>query len=39
MLESFVRKGIVPHGFHKLTVAFSSISSSQYDYFDVDTLF
>ena len=29
------QKGIVPHGFHKLTVAFSSISPSQYGYFDV----
>ena len=35
MLENSVRKTIVPHGFHKLTVAFSSISPSQYGYFDV----
>ena len=26
MLENTVEKGIVPHGFYKLTVAFSSIS-------------
>ena len=37
--HSSVRKGIVPHGFHKPTVAFSSISPSQYGYFDVGTLF
>ena len=39
MLESYVQKGIVPHGFHKLTVAFSSISPLQYGYFDVGMLF
>ena len=35
---SSVRKGIVPHSFHKLTVPFSSISLPQYGYFDVGTL-
>ena len=39
ILDSNVRKGIVPHGFHKLTVAFSSISPSQYGYFHVGILF
>jgi hypothetical protein len=34
-----VRKGIVPHSFHKLTVVFSSISPSQYGYFDIGMLF
>jgi hypothetical protein len=34
--RSSVWKGIVPHGLHKLTVTFSSISPSQYGYFDVD---
>ena len=37
--DSSVRKGIVPHGFHKLTVALSSISPSNYAHFDVGTLF
>ena len=37
--DSSVRKSIVPQGFHKLTVAFSSISPSQYGCFDVGTLF
>ena len=32
-------KDIVPQGFHKLTVAFCSMSPSQYGYFDVGTLF
>jgi hypothetical protein len=32
-------KNIVPHSFHKLTVAFSSISPSQYGDFGVGTLF
>ena len=36
--DSSVRKGIVPLGFHKLTVTFSSIYPSQYGYFDVGTL-
>jgi hypothetical protein len=36
---SSVRKDIVPHGFHKLAEAFSSISPSQYRYFDVGMLF
>ena len=30
---------LVPHGFHKLTVTFSSILSLQYGYFDVGMLF
>jgi hypothetical protein len=30
--DSSVRKGIVPHGFHKITVAFSSISPSNFDF-------
>ena len=34
MLESYIRNGIVPHGFRKLT-----ISSLQQDYFVVATLF
>jgi hypothetical protein len=37
--HSSVKKGIVSHGFHKLIVAFSSISPSQYSYFDVGRLF
>jgi hypothetical protein len=37
--DSSVWKGIVPHGFHKLIVTFSSISPSQYGYFDVGILF
>ena len=37
--DSSVQKGNVPHGFHKLTVAFFSISPSQYGYFDAGTLF
>jgi hypothetical protein len=30
--DSSLRKDIVPHGFHKVTVVFSSISLSQYVY-------
>ena len=36
---SFIRKDIIPHGFHKLTVAFSGVSTLQYGYFDVGMLF
>ena len=39
MLKNYRKVGIVPNGFHKLSVAFSSISPSQYGYFDVGTLF
>ena len=34
-----VQKRLVPHGFHKLIVAFSSISPLPYSYFDVVMLF
>ena len=37
--HGIVRKDIVQHRFHKLTVVLSSVSTSQYGYFDVDTLF
>ena len=39
LVELSVRNGTVPHGFHKLSVALSIISHSQYGYFDVGTLF